>query len=210
MSKGLWIPIEVLNKPGLTPTEKLFLSEIVQLDGVAKCYALNSHFADLFGVTRSRASQIISSLQTKGHIKSKLQYRGKEVIGRIITPSSKLKGVCRKPKGGISENELPPIEKREENKQSKKQSRQPFIPPTIGELTEYADSIGYTQFDAERFHQKYAGAGWKYPNGKPVTDWKRLMDGWQKNEKLPQAEPMSREVTEAEADELMKGIYTCS
>ena len=68
-TRGIWIPIEVINDKNTTFQEKLILMEINQLsmldDG---CVASNSHFAKLFKIKKESVSRAINSLQEKGYI----------------------------------------------------------------------------------------------------------------------------------------------
>ena len=57
-----------------------------------------------------------------------------------------------------------------------------FIPPTPGEVREYAGSIGYTQLDAEYFCQRYATTDWKFADGEPMKNWKLTVLGWKKRD----------------------------
>jgi hypothetical protein len=57
-----------------------------------------------------------------------------------------------------------------------------FTPPTLGEVREYADSIGYTQLDAEYFCQRYAATDWRFADGKPIKNWQLTVLGWKKRD----------------------------
>ena len=92
--KGVWIPKEIWLNQDLSWMEKLFLVEIHSLDNEDGCFASNAHFADFFGVSKVRCSQIITSLSEKKYINVELIYEGKQIIKRIIKIMS----------GGYSEN----------------------------------------------------------------------------------------------------------
>lgn len=112
--KGVWIPKEVWLSKDLTLQEKVFLVEIDSLDNQDGCFASNKYFAEFFGLTTGRCSQIINSLKEKGLIS--MEYKrleGKKSIEkRIIRVFNKLnrgylenaKGVFNKLKGGYLEN----------------------------------------------------------------------------------------------------------
>ncbi len=197
MSKGLWIPAEMLADRSLTPMEKLFLSEILHLHGVDGCHALNEHFAERFAVGKSRASQIITSLVAKKRVECSFQYDGKEIVGRTITPSGNLKTpLCRKPKETpLEESATTPLGKREDTKQYTKhsgRSSSSLTPPTVAEVREYAASRGLPDFDAQRFIDYYAAADWNDAKGKPVRNWKqKLISVW---------EPKAKGVTVDQSD----------
>ena len=74
MSKGFWLPIELLKDKSTTMQEKLILVEINQLSMLDKgCIASNNHFAELFGIKKESVSRSISSLEKKGYITTKIK-----------------------------------------------------------------------------------------------------------------------------------------
>ena len=74
MSKGLWLPIELLKDKSTTMQEKLILVEINQLSMLDKgCVASNNHFSELFGIKKESVSRSISSLENKGFITTKIK-----------------------------------------------------------------------------------------------------------------------------------------
>ena len=74
MSKGFWLPIELLKDKSTTMQEKLILVEINQLSMLDKgCIASNYHFAELFGIKKESVSRSISSLENKGYITTKIK-----------------------------------------------------------------------------------------------------------------------------------------
>ena len=99
--KGVWIHAEYWLDPNLTMMEIMFITEIDSLDRGEGCFASNNHFADFFGVTPGRASQIVKSLEKKGYIEVTYERKGKQVVRRLIRVVRKLKGVFRKLNGGI-------------------------------------------------------------------------------------------------------------
>jgi len=66
--------------------EKVFLAEIYSLDNKNGCFARNSYFAELFGISKRRVSEVLHDLTHKGFIRSNVFYKGKtkEVEKRII------------------------------------------------------------------------------------------------------------------------------
>jgi len=104
--KGVWVPREVWLDEKLSWMEKLFLVEIDSLDNENGCFASNKYFGEFFGLSNSRVSEIISSLQYKGYITSFLLMEGKEVKQRtlsLIQPIRKSEGGIRNSEGGYSE-----------------------------------------------------------------------------------------------------------
>ena len=68
-TRGIWLPIEVVNDKNTTFQEKLILMEINQLSMLDEgCIASNSHFATLFKIKKEAVSRSINSLQEKGYI----------------------------------------------------------------------------------------------------------------------------------------------
>jgi len=106
--KGIWIPAEVWLNKDLNVMEKLFLVEIDSLDNINGCVASNGYFADFFGLSKSRCSEIISSLEAKKLIKVLIKSDAKKIKSRTIKVRFKVfgkpKGGIRKTEGGYSEN----------------------------------------------------------------------------------------------------------
>jgi len=90
--KGVWIPKEIWLDEELTIQEMVFLVEIDSLDQENGCYASNAHFADFFGLSKSRSSAVIKTLEEKGYIAIKYIYEGKEIKKRIIHVVTKYRG----------------------------------------------------------------------------------------------------------------------
>ena len=82
--KGLWIPADIMKIKELSLTEKLFLSEIVNLDNSHGCFASNKYFSELFQLTPGRCSQIITSLKKKGYVSVSLKKKGKLIEKRVL------------------------------------------------------------------------------------------------------------------------------
>lgn len=88
--KGVWIPAEYWLDANLTMSEINMITEIDSLDNGNGCYASNKHFAEFFGVTKGRASQIIASLKVKGYISISYDRDGKQITRRVIRVVNKL------------------------------------------------------------------------------------------------------------------------
>ncbi len=106
--KGVWIPKEIWLDKNLSWMEKLFITEIDSLDKERGCYASNGYFSEFFDITKSRCSQIISSLKNKGYISVQLLMNDKKVqerVVRILNEGIKnIKGGIKKTKDGYLEN----------------------------------------------------------------------------------------------------------
>ena len=81
--KGIWIPREIWLASELTLLEKIFLVEINFLDNEQNCYASNAYFAEFFGISKGRCTQIIKSLEAKKFIQIQL-IRDKNVITKRV------------------------------------------------------------------------------------------------------------------------------
>lgn len=84
--KGIWIPKDIWLSKDLTLQEKVFYVEIDSLDNHEGCYANNQYFSDFFGLSKTRVSLIIKSLQEKGYINSKIIYKegSKQILKRVL------------------------------------------------------------------------------------------------------------------------------
>jgi hypothetical protein len=56
-----------------------------------------------------------------------------------------------------------------------------FTPPSLEEVTDYCESMGYT-FDPESFIAHHATRGWKLKGGQSMKCWKSACTTFQKNE----------------------------
>ena len=83
--KGVWIPKEIWLDKNLTWMEKLLLVEIDSLDAKDGCFASNDYFAKFFKLSKTRISDLIGQLISKGYITSFLLYEVKQVKRREIT-----------------------------------------------------------------------------------------------------------------------------
>jgi hypothetical protein len=59
--------------------------------------------------------------------------------------------------------------------------RNGFTPPTVEEVRAYCREKNYT-FDAERFVEYYTDKGWMV-GMKPMTDWKKSAERWERSER---------------------------
>ena len=98
---GVWIPKKYWLDENLSIVEVTFMAEIESLDGDNGCYASNNHFAEFFGMTASRVSQIINSLSDRGYLKISYEKNGKQVVSRLIRVVNKLNGGIKKTKSPI-------------------------------------------------------------------------------------------------------------
>ncbi|MGO0684829.1 helix-turn-helix domain-containing protein [Pseudomonas fulva] len=108
--QGVWIPASLWLDRSLSTNEKVMLVEISSLEDDARgCFATNARFAEFFGLSISRVSEIISGLAERGLISVEHIREGKRVIERRI----RLCHPFDKPKTP-SENALNPFGKGDE------------------------------------------------------------------------------------------------
>lgn len=83
--KGIWIPAAIWLSTDLRVGEKIMLVEIESLEDEKRgCYASNAHFAEFFGLSISRVSEVISQLEQKGFITIDQKRDGLRVVERQI------------------------------------------------------------------------------------------------------------------------------
>ena len=73
--KEIRVPIEIMNVKNLTITQKVLLSQIAGLDNKEGCFATNSYFAELFNLSKTQISSLISDLKEKRWINIKYVYK---------------------------------------------------------------------------------------------------------------------------------------
>ena len=120
--KGVWIPREVWLSKELTLLEKVMFVEIDSLHNDERgCYASNAHFAEFFGLSKSRVSEVISSLAAKGLVEVTQVREGRQIVERQLRvtrkpseapPSEKAKNPIRKRRRTPSEKATNPLRKR--------------------------------------------------------------------------------------------------
>lgn len=89
--KGIWIPKFIWLNKELSLQEKVFFIEIESLDNENGCYAGNEYFSEFFGVSKSRCTQVIKSLEKKGFISSSLTKKKGSISERVLKINSRLR-----------------------------------------------------------------------------------------------------------------------
>ena len=86
--KGLWIPIEILIDDNLSDKEKFIYSLLLFFSTQnGSCTITNNLISDLFSISKTQVSKLITSLKNKGYIEVKiLRNSFNQVINRTITP----------------------------------------------------------------------------------------------------------------------------
>lgn len=83
--QGIWIPAAIWLDRSLSITEKVMLVEINSLESSDRgCFASNEYFSEFFDLSKSRVSEIISSLSKKDLVLVELIREGKQIVGRQI------------------------------------------------------------------------------------------------------------------------------
>lgn len=115
--KGVWIPKEIWISKDLTLQEKVFLVEIDVLDNEDGCFAGNEHFSIFFGISKSRCSEVIKSLERKGYISVKYIYKNntKAIEKRVLKINKKKYFGIRETEEVYSENRIGVFEKLKDN-----------------------------------------------------------------------------------------------
>ena len=80
----LYKPGELIRDKRLTPLEQDYLALIACFELNGGCTASNNYFARFFGVSRTSATETITSLKQKGFIDSDNRKQGNQIIGRTI------------------------------------------------------------------------------------------------------------------------------
>ena len=85
--KGIWIPKAIWMISDLKPTYRVFLAEIDSLDQGQGCYAELKHFMKMFGLSKSRCSEIITMLEKEGYITIETKNNGFGDVKRYLSVS---------------------------------------------------------------------------------------------------------------------------
>ena len=68
-----------------------------------------------------------------------------------------------------------------------------FAPPTLKNVSEYCQEMGYTNVGAARFIDFYTSNGWMVGKNR-MKDWKAAVRNWDRREKNPQRQDGAAEV----------------
>ncbi len=205
--KGIWIPREIWLASDLTLLEKIFLVEIDSLDNDQNCYASNAYFADFFGISKGRCTQIIKSLEAKGFIQIQL-IRDKNVIKkRVIRVVRKLNTPIAKTKQGYLEND-------EDNNTSLNNTdiggKPPkrFTKPSLAQVTEYKNQNQYIS-NPQAFLDYHESRGWVVGRS-PMKDWKGAFRRWESNEKKWSKENANKQSSSERRSDYASNLYDYS
>ena len=87
--KGLWIPFQILTDKNLSDKEKFLLCLILYKSKVTgNCCLSNKYLSNIFNISETQISKLISSLVKKNYIDIQLMYENnsKEIKSRLIIP----------------------------------------------------------------------------------------------------------------------------
>lgn len=175
--KGVWISREIWLDKTLTWMQKLLLVEIDSLDSHDHCFASNAHFAEHLQLSKSRISDLVSSLEKAGYIKCFLEYKGKQVIKRTITITNKVVSIPNTP---LRDSEDPPSEKGEgNNTKININTKKRFSAPTIAEVEAYKVEIA-AHCSPQKFIDYHESRGWVVGRGS-MKCWKAAFRNWETN-----------------------------
>lgn len=187
--RGVWIPADIWLNKDLTLQEKVMLIEIDSLqDEVRGCYKSNSGFADFFGLSASRVSRIISSLEEKGYIQVEQVRQGRRIVERRIfiianlssPPKTNDEKVLPKQQEPIAETHRTLLPKRHEPYCGNDKGSNTYIGNTVeGKQTGVDDDqiidaqdSGKDRFD--EFWNAYPNTGRRVGKSKCRERWKKL------------------------------------
>jgi len=181
--EGVWISASLWLDKTLTMQEKVMLVEIKSLsaDPVRGCYKSNKAFAEFFGVSTSRVSQILSSLEEKGYISLRHKREGKRVIARNIflseIYSKNQPDLFRKPKGGYLGNLNNPVRKPKEGYLGFLKERNTILSntvenKTIGQHPEVSE-INPIESEFEQLWKSYPKRAGANPKGEALKVYRK-------------------------------------
>lgn len=191
------IPANVRYDRSLPPGAKLLYGEISALcNQNGFCWAENSYFADLYGMSDRTIQTWINALVSKGYV-----YRnflstddGRATSKRclsIVEMSSDFVGVRKNLHGGYEENfvwdmkKSSPIILQDNNTMNnftnRKVGRVKFVKPTVEEITTYCTERN-NSVDPQAFYDFYESKGWVVGKS-PMKCWKAAVRTWEQRDK---------------------------
>lgn len=188
--QGLWIPIEVLSRPGLSAVDKMLWADIQSFTGNdSTWFKSNATVAAELGVSERSVSRSLKTLTDAGMIK--LQKNDGRTRYYVSTLSRQF-GESDSPDVTGQPRQVGDIDNKRE-KQTRKQSR--FIAPTSEEVRMYFFEVdgdvrkvvgdkwtASTDTEALKFYDYYTANGWTQGRGKPLKDWKAAARNWMRNQ----------------------------
>lgn len=179
----------------LKPAEKILFSEITALSNIyGYCYASNSYFCDLYGVSVASVKGWIANLKRCGYVSVEvIRDDSKNVIERkirpISTPSVKnlAEGLAKKIEETSANNLADPQSKNQPNNiksnntTSKNITQREARPKSIEDVRAYCQERN-NGVDPEKFWDYYETNGWKQGGRAPIKDWKACVRTWERKD----------------------------
>lgn len=107
---GVHIRSEILQLKGLTANEKIVLSAVIQLYlSNGKCFASNPFYSRWLGIPQKTIEDTIKYLIRKNLMTRKIEYNGKQVKRRFLTPNLKRLRLKKKTMKGVSRKSGHPL-----------------------------------------------------------------------------------------------------
>ena len=182
------VPAAVRYDEKLTANAKLLYGEITALcNKEGYCWAGNSYFANLYGVSKNSISSWINNLRDAGHISVQMNYKEgtQHILNRYIkllvegTPENL--GTYPNNLGEGTPENLVVNTTLNNTYNNLHIDEYVFMPPTLKEVAEYC-SERQNIIDAERFVDFYKSKNWMVGQNK-MSDWQATVRNWEKTEK---------------------------
>lgn len=186
--KGIWIPADLWFDKNLKNKNELIL--YLEIDSLSTkeqaCFASNNYLAEFMNLSSGRVSQLISSLEEKGYIKTQKIYskkNPKQVEKRYMYPVRKLnRGVVNKlkdptkfSKGGYLENDKGSVLGLDNKKHSNKDIVEQARPaPPYKQVIDYLNQKANKHFRYAETSKKHIRARWN--EGYQLDDFKKVID----------------------------------
>ena len=193
------IPAAVLDDRRIKAAEKIFFAEIMALsNNTGYCYATNTYFRTLYGVSVTTLQGWLANLKTCGYIKiDVIRNPDNSVKERRITPYcldfapyGENLGESPENLGEPSPENLlnPPPKNRQENntvlnntsKNNRERVRE-ARPKSVEDVRAYCRERN-NGIDPEEFWDHYEANGWKQGGRAPIKDWKACVRTWERKD----------------------------
>ncbi len=181
------IPAEIRYDKKLKDKAKLLYGEIVALSNKeGYCYASNSYFAELYGVSITTISTLIKNLIDRGYISSEIIYREgtKEILNRYLKILKE--GYLKNLKEGIKENlkDNNTSINNTSNNNKRENREKAFTPPSLEEVEEYIQEKKLN-VNSKKFIDYFTATNWVDSKGNKVKSWKGKLITWDGHSTTP-------------------------